>query len=144
MSEDFIGASDRFAIMSDFQDHRKDVISTARRFREIGDAMISMLQTFGYCPEVVDHFVGEDDSSYVVFECEEDGYTKHIILQTDSVTGEAVLHESDIEGAIGAVIHNSVGLVRFLTQEGHTYDEPEEEDPALDALRRKLMEDSDG
>lgn len=125
---DFIGASDRFAIMSQFQEHRKEVIEEARRLRDISDAMMSMLQTYGYCPQVTDHFIGESDESCVVFLCEEESGPKSVILITDPVTGEAFLHADTDEGT---QILNAQHLVNYLTGA----------DPALDELRQKLHED---
>lgn len=130
-----IGTSGRLYLAAEAQEHMKSVVANANRLRDIADAMFSMVQTYGYCPEVVDHFLGEDDSSYVVFECEEEEWTKFVVLRTDPVTGEAYLYESDQEGAVGALIVDTEDLISFLKQPGFTQDEP---DPALDELRKRL------
>lgn len=110
---DFIGASDRFAIISDFMEHRREIVNAVHRYRSIADAMMTMVEQYGFCPEVVDQY--EDPShSHVVFECEEENWTKFILLRTDLITGESMLYASDVEGAISKPLESTEDLVSYL------------------------------
>lgn len=128
---DFIGASDRFAIISDFMDHRMSVLETVHRYRSISDAMMTMIEKYGFCPEVVDQY-DDPSHSHVVFECEEEKWSKFVVLRTDQVTGDSTLHASDANGQVLQPLIGTDELVAYLTEPENVSANQQIQDPEPD------------